>query len=145
MTDISRSVLGQLGQLSLSLRAQLDQAEAHVPNINALFARLAEVDRLNETIILGLVIYEGHYNILTGPHEMGQVVQAALMVPQGFGVICWDSAEYLIFRKNPPRTVAELLLRFVAFETCPPAIKTLLLPQVHPLLAQFLGRLRTAD
>ncbi len=142
MADDIRTIVEQLRQLTLSLSAQLDQAEARIPDINTVVTQLGGLGLLTETVILGIVIYEGHYGIRGGPHDSGLVIQAGLMLPGGFGVICWDSEEYLAFRNSPPQSDAHLLLRFIPFEACVPAIRALLLPQVHPLLAMLLKRFR---
>lgn len=142
MANPFQNHIDRLRQLNLSLRVQLEQAEARVPGINDLINQLATIELVTETALLGLVIYEGHYSILTGPHDSGQIVQAALMIPGGFGVIYWDSEEFESFRNSPLENEAELFCRFVPFDICPSAIKALLLPQVQPLLELLLVRFR---
>ncbi|MDB5345002.1 MAG: hypothetical protein JWP89_3379 [Schlesneria sp.] len=142
MSESKRSVINELRQLNLSLRAQLEQAEARVPVINALVAQLAEIELVTEVAILGLVIYQGHYSALTGPHDSGPVLQSALLIPGGIGVIYWDSEEYAALRKNPHRNEWDLFLRFSHFDDCPSAVKALLLPQVQSLMEQLLSRFR---
>ena len=140
MADSSDTILEELNLLALSLHAQLDQAEARVSSINVLINQLAGLDGATETAILGLVIYEGHYSVFTGPHESGPVLQSALLIPGGIGVVYWASEEYAAIRKNPPKHEKDLLLRFFPFDNCPSAIKSLLLPQVQPLMEQLFSR-----
>jgi hypothetical protein len=142
MAESSQNYVDQLRQLNLSLRVQLEQAEARIPGINDLLQQLATIDLVTETALLGLVIFEGHYSVLTGPHDSGPLLQAALLIPGGLGVIHWDSEEYATFRKAPPQNETELFIKFVPFESCPSAIKALLLPQVEPLLELFFSRFR---
>lgn len=97
---------------------------------------------LRETAVLGLVIYEGHYSDHPGSEKSTNVVQAALMIPKGFGVIWWEAKEYLAYRNSPPASESDCQFRFVPFLDCPSAIRTLLLPQVHPLLVMLLSQMR---
>lgn len=135
----------QLRLLDLSLRSQLQQAEARVPSINAIIAELAKMQGVPEYAILGLILYEGLTNVLTGPNESGQVVQVALTVPGGFGVVNWSSEEFATYCKTPPKTSAGIFRLFIPFDRCPSAVKALLLPHVQPLLDLFLHNIRTAN
>jgi len=69
------------------------------------------------------------------------LLQAALLVPEGFGIIAWDREEYLAARNSSPRN-REARLRFVPFNELGSALKTLLLPQIDPLLAELLRTIR---
>jgi len=137
---MSDPIIQQLRQLNLSLRIQLEQAEARIPDINELIEQLAAIELISETALLGLVIYEKHYSALSGPHDSSQVIQSALMIPGGIGVVCWDTEEYLAFRDNPPEDLSELYIKYVPFDSCASAVKALLLPQVEPLMELFMKR-----
>lgn len=144
MSNSGHAIVDQLCHHTLSLRAQLDQVEARVPDINNAIGELAKMLVLKETAVLGLVIYEGHYSDHPGSAKSTNVVQAALMIPKGFGVIWWEAKEYLAYRKSPPTSESDCQFRFVPFLECPSAIRTLLLPQVHPLLVMLLSQMRAA-
>lgn len=131
----------RLRQLNLSLRLQLDQAEARIPPINDLIEQLGAIDLLSEAALLGLVIYERHYDLSHGPRDSGQLLQSALMIPGGIGVLLWDTDEYLAFRSNPDPNEAALFLKFVPFNDCEGAVKALLLPQIEPLMELLMKRL----
>lgn len=137
---MSDPIVEQLRQLNLSLRLQLEQAEARIPVINELIERLAAIELVSETALLGLVIYEKHYSSQSGPQDSSQVLQAVLMIPGGFGVICWDVEEYLAFRDHPPEDLSNLFLKYVPFDSCVSAVKALLLPQVEPLMELLMKR-----
>lgn len=138
--NMSDPIVEQLRQLNLSLRIQLEQAEARIPGINDLIEQLATIELVSETALLGLVIYEKHYSALNGPQDSGQVLQSVLMIPGGIGVICWDTEEYLAFRDHPPDDLSELFLKYVPFNSCVSAVKALLLPQVEPLMELLMKR-----
>lgn len=143
MSNLNPSLLERLRQLNLSLRLQLDQAEARIPAINDLIEQLGAIDLLCEAALLGLVIYERHYDLSKGPRDSGQVLQSALMIPGGIGVLLWDTDEYLAFRSDPDPNEASLFLKFVPFDDCEGAVKALLLPQIEPLMELLMNRLGT--
>jgi len=145
MNDPQHNHIEQLRLLDLSLRSQLELAEARVQSINEVIVHLAEAQVVSETAIVGLIIYEGLNNVLTESINSGQVVQAALTVPYGFGVINWSSEEFASFRKTPTPDAAGLIQLFVPFDRCPTGIKALLLPHVQPLLDLLLRNVRSAN
>lgn len=126
--------LERLRNLNVTIRAQLEQAEAHIPDINIAIQQLSGIQLLPETALLGHIIFERHYCPINGPHDSSQVLQAALLIPQGIGVIMWDLEEYIAFRNNPDAHQGDLFLRFVGFDDLGFAIKALLLPQAESLL-----------
>jgi len=141
VNHLNLSFVERLRQLNLTLRVQLDQAEARIPGINDLIQQLGAIDLLNDAALLGLVIYERHYDLSRGPHDSGQVLQSVLMIPGGIGVLLWDTEEYLAFRSTPEPDPTTLKLKFVPFDDCEGAVKALLLPQVQPLMELLMNRL----
>lgn len=140
MTEPTQLLLEKLRMLNLVLRLRLEQAEARIPGINDLIQQLFTIELVPETALLGLVIFERHYSARTGPQDSSQILQSALLIPGGLGVIFWDSEEYLAFRNHPPENLQELFLKFVPFDRCGSAVKALLLPQVEPLMERLLTR-----
>ncbi len=140
MTVDRPNYVDQLRILNLSLRAQLEQAEARIPGINDLIKQLAAIELITESALLGPIIYERQYGVIEGSRDSGQLLQAALLVPSGFGTICWDSEDYVTFRKHPPQNESQIILNFVPFDSCPSAVQALLLPQVEPLLERLFRR-----
>jgi len=135
-----RNYIQQLQHLNLLLRLHLEEAEVRIPEINDLIRQLLTIELVPETALLGLVIYERHYSALTGPQDSSQVLQSALLIPGGLGVILWDCEDYLRFRNSPPVDQGELFLKFVPFEQCGSAVKALLLPQIEPLMELLFKR-----
>lgn len=140
MTHPYPLLLERLRMLNLVLRLRLEQAEARIPGINDLIQQLFAIELLPETALLGLVIFERHYSAQTGPQDSSQVLQAAILIPGGLGVVCWDSEDYLAFRNHLPENLQELFLKFVPFDRCGSAVKALLLPQVEPLMERLMTR-----
>ena len=61
------------------------------------------------------------------------MIQAALVIPGGYGAIIWESEEFVGVCESS-ETEAEVILRFQPFNRCALAIKAALLSQLTPLL-----------
>ena len=109
--------------------------------VNRVLGQLGETGFVHETVVLGAVIYYRYYASQPGGNDSGQLVQAALSVAGGIGVVLWDSEEYAELQDVPDGLQVEAQLGFVPFERCEPALQGLLLPQIEPLLQQLRRRL----
>jgi hypothetical protein len=69
------------------------------------------------------------------------VIQAALLVPDGIGVVLWDSEQYAALRDLPEGREADEKVLFQPFAECEPAVKGLLLPEIESLLERLYKRL----
>ena len=126
--------LVKLQRLNVSIRAQLEQAEARIPAINVAIEQLSGIQLLPETALLGHVIFERHYCPIVGPTDTSQVLQAALLIPQGLGIVMWTLDEYITFRNAPNNHQGDITVRFVGFDDLEFAIKGLLMPHTQSLL-----------
>jgi hypothetical protein len=129
-----------LAQLTLNLRRAQEQAEAKVASVNQLIQQFAATGMLAETVILGDVLQTRAYAPRCGGNSSGQLVQAVLLVPGGFGVSVWDTEEYLE-AKHINSIASETPVHFVPFSECCPAWKALLLPHVEPLFEKLAAEL----
>lgn len=129
--------LKQLQQFNTELRQQLEAAEACIPPINDAIEQLARVGLVHDQAFLGPIVYERGYSDRTGPHTSGQVLQSALLVPGGLGIVLWDSEEYLAFVNSPAPPGSDLFPRFVRFEDCPLGVKALLMLHVRDLFERL--------
>lgn len=127
----------QLQQLNLTLRQQLEIAEHHLPAINEQIRSLADIDIVSGMALLGTVVYDRSYGP-DGPIDSNQILQAVIMVPNGFGVCMWDSEEYFRVRQQPRISHGTIQMKFVPFDECGSAVKALLLPHVEPLLERLM-------
>lgn len=142
LTTHQKSRVSQLRELNLLLRGRFEQAEAQIPPINDQIARLSRVRLLHKTALLGPVIYQRNYSDVNGPHESGQILQVALLIPGGIGIVSWDSKEYAALREPGRPPEAEAFRYFLPFDECDPAIRGLLLPHMEPLLEQLVLRIQ---
>lgn len=90
--------------------------------------------------MLGDLLLQRNYSCRFELMGSGQIIEAALALPGGFGAIFWNSEEFDSLRQAPGLD-SEELLRFTPFDELPLAIKALLVTQIEPLLGQVLRRL----
>jgi hypothetical protein len=142
MSNVSRICrqIEQLQEINLRLRQQLEQAELLLPIVDQLIGQLAVIELLPSTAILGRILLD---EPVTGPVDSdgSRLLQAAILVPGGVGVVIWDREHYLSFRNQEQPGYQDALPRFEPFESQPSGIKSLLLPEVLSLLEQLSSRL----
>jgi hypothetical protein len=91
--------------------------------------------------VLGPVVLARPY-AAGGPTTSGQVVQAVLTLPHGFGAVYWDTEDWVAHEDGDSRE--EIALRAVTpFEECEPAVRALIAPHAGRLLRTLLGRIGT--
>ena len=71
--------LSQLRTLLLQMRSQLDQADAHVPEINDVVRSIAELQIVAERTLLGHVVHMQEYSPQLQPVDSGIVLQLSLI------------------------------------------------------------------
>ena len=130
--------LSHLRTLLLQMRSQLDQADAHVPEINNVVRSIAELQIVAERTLLGHVVHMQEYSPQTQPVDSGIVLQAALDIPRGIGIAAWDSEVYHQLRRSAEGLEFQRSLNFISFEELEPAIRALLLPHVESLLLRLI-------
>ena len=143
MSQTLNEQIEALRHLTLSVRRQLESAEAYVTGINEVVRQLVEIELIEPTILLGDIVHEARYNPRLGREDSTRILQAALGCGHGdIGAVIWDSEQYWEFlRRNEPPN-CEVELNFTPFDECPSAVKGLLLPQMQPLvtrLAELVG------
>ena len=94
-------MIQQLQALIIRLRSQLNRAEAHVPTLNSVIARLTELNLIPERTLLGHIVHMRDYEPGSGIIDSGMVLQAALQIPGGLGIVVWDTEEYVRIRNTP--------------------------------------------
>jgi len=143
MTDNLTPRLQELKDLNLQIHHQAEQAEARVATANPLIAQLAANGVIAEQILLGQFLLLRGYSVRFPPADSGQVIQAALAVPGGFGAVIWDSEELASLRDSP-QVEFEAFWRFVPFDQCEPIVKALITSNLAPLFDQLNAVLKHA-
>ena len=131
-------LIQQLQDLIIRLRSQLDQAEAHLPALNNVIARLAELSLIPERTLLGHIVHMRDYEPGTGIIDSGMVLQAALRIPDGLGIVVWDTEQYTLLRNSPQGLEGEVVMRFFPFAELDPPLKALILPHTESLLERVI-------
>jgi hypothetical protein len=76
------------------IRHQLEVAEACVPAINDQIAQLAKTGLTADDVIWGDVVFEQACTSPPGT-DASHLLQVALLIPGGLGIVRWDREEYL--------------------------------------------------
>lgn len=123
----------QLASLNIQIRHDMEQAEAKAERVNQLVHELGETGVLTHQVLLG-VVFERAYDPESSTQDSGQVVQAALLVPEGFGVCLWDLVEFTTLRASPQGLERHARAKFQPFDECAAAEKKFLLPYLEEML-----------
>lgn len=134
----------ELGGISRQIRHCMDQAEGKVNQLHTVVGQIAATSLLTRTVWLGLCM-ERCYDSSVGPHDSGQVVQAALLLPEGFGVCIWDTEEYCELTNSPEGLEPTARQRFRPFAECTPTEKAFLYPSIDSMLEDLTDEARIAE
>jgi hypothetical protein len=94
---------------------------------------------LHGEVVLGDVIWSrGYYN--QPDSSSGLVMQAAALVPGGFGTVEWDTEDYRTVNETPGPSFSEVRVRFCTFDQLEPALRAMFLPHVQPILSKLLAK-----
>jgi hypothetical protein len=120
----------------LGARRLAEQAEACVAEADALVRALHRAGRLRPAVILGAVMGVRPYDPGQGSEDSGQVVQAVLLVPEGVGVLFWDTEDLHLIPHGPDRD-REARQLFTPLANLRPLMRVQLLPYAAELLARL--------
>lgn len=113
----STEIAEQLAVLSIRLRNRKQNLEAEMETINTVVRSLGETGLIRHDVLLGPT-FERPYAPEARHDDSCQIVQAALLVPEGFGVCYWDMEEFVAGRRSPDGLEADARLHFQRFEQC---------------------------
>ena len=109
MSDNLIARLKAMQDLNAQIRHQAEHAEARVATANPLIAQLAASGLVGDQILIGQFLLIRGYSARFPPKDSGQVIQAALAVPGGFGAVVWDSERTRIGAGQSPLRVRGIL------------------------------------
>ena len=121
----------------LCMKREACQAEARAAGLNSLIHEIWQLGLGTRTSLLGPVLQTRSYDPKAGGHDSGQVIQSALLVPGGLGVVAWDSEFYLSLVDVPDGLEAAAAMYHIPFEKCCPAWRALLCEHIAPLVEQL--------
>lgn len=135
MSDLS----DRLRTWELGVRRLTEQAEARLADATALVRELHVAGRARPAVLLGPVMAVRPYDPGCGPEDSGQVTQAALLVPEGLGVVYWDTEDLAALSPGPDRE-REARRLFTPAADLRPLVRVHLLPYAADLVACLIPR-----
>lgn len=112
-------------------------AEARAAGLSSLIHEIWQFGWVSRTSLLGPVIQTRSYAPQAGGRDSGQIIQSALLVPEGLGVVIWDTEEFVELADIPDGLEAQAPLRQIPFEQCNPAWRALLCEHIEPLVERL--------
>jgi hypothetical protein len=137
MSDLS----DRLRAWDLGVRRLAEQAEARVADATNLIRELHAAGRVRPAVLLGPVMDVRPYDPGYGPEDSGQVIQAVLLVPEGLGVVFWDTEDLHAIPPGPDRE-REACRLFTPVANLRPLMRVQVLPFAVDLVARLLARVR---
>lgn len=137
MSVVSQNAAEKLSSVLLQLKHKMEQGEAQVNEVNDLMGILGTTGLLNSTVFLG-PDRPMDYDADTGPHDSGCLIQAALLVPGGFGICQWDTEEAFELDRGPGGREIGARLKFRPFAELNVADKAFLQPFMDEMLEEFM-------
>jgi hypothetical protein len=136
MTDDLRNHLEQIKAFLLKAKHSAEQAEAKVEQLNGIIHQVAAARLVPREVFLGATA-EQPYDSESGRDDTGQVIQAALLIPGGFGVCRFDTEEYCALQRECGGVERSCRMKFTPFEQCDPAARAFLNDQINELFVKF--------
>lgn len=120
-----------------TMRAIASMGTSSVRSLNALVAEIAANGLVSHSVIRGQILSRRDYAPYEGGHDSDQVLQAALLVPGGIGILFWDSVEYERMERIPDALESRAADVFVPYEECSDIVQGLIARQYDDLAAKF--------
>ena len=130
-------IVQRLQQLEAWRRHAADQAAGKVAQANQVIEQIAGNGLVHDAVFLGNVIYRRTYPPRVGGWDSHQLLQAALCIPGGIGVVFWDSMQYDELFVVENGLEADARSHFVPFDRVESALQAFLLPEIEPLLRRL--------
>jgi hypothetical protein len=132
-------LVNRLRVWNLGVRRLAEQAEARVADVTDLVRELHAAGRVRSAVILGPVMDVRPYDPGYGPDDSGQVVQAVLLVPEGLGLVYWDTEDRQAVSPGPDRE-REARRLFTPAAGLRPLVRVQILPYAAELISRLISR-----
>lgn len=130
-------MIEELKNLNLQITRLAEYAEAVLPQLNAQLNRLHEVGLIAACLIRSDSVWQRPYNEGFTPAISGQVLQAVLIIPGGFGMLVLDSEDFVQMH-NQEIARDELKNWVVPIEQCLPAEQAYIYLQCRKLFVELI-------
>lgn len=131
-----RDLSDRLRDWDAGVRRLAEQAEARIADADALVRDLYRSGRVRARVLLGPVMSVQPYDPGCGPEDSGQVTQAVFLVPEGLGVVFWDTEDLHAVPPGPNRE-REARRLFTPVARCRPILRIQYLPCAIELVARL--------
>ena len=111
--------------------------QKRVFDLNAVVTDVKLSGLIAQATILGEVVMNRPYPPVEEGHSSGQILQAAVLIPGGAGLLFWDSERYLELKDLPQGLEADAVWHFTAFEELEPGLQGLVASQLDTLIDRF--------
>lgn len=108
------------------LQDELRQAEAEAEWLLSVTKQLNDLPHARRLIVLGEIVCQLPYSE-GGPTDSARLFQAALMVPQGIGAVCWDTEQIELHDTDLEARMAAAKRQFIPFRELPATIRAKLI------------------
>lgn len=115
-----------------------DSAKARLAELNEWICLLAMSGVVDGQVVLGKEVLSLSYRPCEGGHDSGPCLQAALIVPEGLGVIQMDSDAFVSLQSITDGIAANARSSFVPLMECRPVVLQWLLPQIDGLVERMM-------
>lgn len=121
------------------LRTLGESSHKRVSDLNAVVLELELSGLVPQTAILGEVVLNRPYPPAEEGHESGEVLQAAVLIPGGAGLLFWDSERFAELQQTPQGLEADAWGRFAEFDELEPGLQGVVGMQLDDLINRFVG------
>jgi len=121
------------------LRSYAALVRQHVQDLNSTVSEVHASGILPSTAILGSVLQNRPYDPVPGGSTSGQVVQAALLVPGGMGILIWDSEDFFSLQQQEEGLEFSAWNVFLPWDRCSDAFQGFAATQYHYLVERFVN------
>lgn len=139
--NMASIIRNALAQLNVVFALNGEKVEAECQGLNDQIEAFFRNGAINSFAILGPVLMDRLYEGAVPP-ESGQIIQAAIGLPGGLGVVFWDSEVEAMQSKETEDRQVRAIGSIVPVESLSPALRTLLRPHIGNLLVRFVDHLR---
>ncbi len=105
------------------LRTLGESAHKRVSGLNSVVLELKLSGLIQQAAILGDVVLNRAYAPIEEGHDSGQILQAAVLIPGGAGLVCWDSERYFELKETQQGLEANAMWHFTEFDELEPGLQ----------------------
>jgi hypothetical protein len=119
------------------LRILSDNAQKRVSDLNKVALELKLSGLVPQAAILGEVVLNRPYPPAEGGRDSGQVLQVAVLIPGGAGLLIWDSERFHELRVTQEGLEANAFWQFTGFDELESGLQGIVAMHLDDLINRF--------